>query len=193
MDYCWSRRNILLTQNPKKYAGHITLKRRYSVTVKTFLSFQCFVTSSTMRSDILNYKFRTISTKNPTFMARSVRIPVSNTKCWTCDSIKGPFPVVSAFLNRLLTQIWSLLSPNPDLVCWLATPQNTEWMIYQFLESWRINDLCLCSFLYPNCIYVTASGTFPATSASLLSLLLSVPSPLEVAPVKCNLKLHWKS
>lgn len=107
----------------------------------------------------------------------NVCIPVSSSKCWTCDSIKGPFPLVSAFLNYLLTQIWSLLNPNLDLVSWLATPQNAEWVIYQFLEWWETKwfmaHLSLSFFFYPNLIYVTASV------AVLISLLVSSAFPFR--------------
>lgn len=111
----------------------------------------------------------------------NVCIPVSSSKCWTCDSIKGPFPLVSAFLNYLLTQIWSLLNPNPDLVSWLATPQNAEWVIYQFLEWWETKwfmaHLSL-SFFFTQILFM--SLLLLLSWSPCLSLLLS---PSEVISV----------
>lgn len=102
--------------------------------------------------------FSTNFSYTPQFMARQFVSPTfPNSKCWICDSIKGPFPVVSAFLNHSLTQIWSPLNPNPDLVSWLAAPHNSEWVIYQFLEWWETKLFMaqlffFLFFLYPNLI-----------------------------------------
>lgn len=88
----------------------------------------------------------------PSSWQSAVCIPLSNSKCWTCDSIRASFPVVSALLNHLLTQIWSQLDSTADLESWPVTPQNTEGMIYHFalwqeIEWFIITDSFTVFFL----------------------------------------------
>lgn len=120
--------------------------------------------------------------------------PFPNVKCWSCDSIEGSFPVVSAFFNHSLTQIWSLLNPNPDLASWLAAAQTAEWMVQ--ISSWSggklesfMAQLFFFFFFHPNLISVTAFVIVTADVSIFLSLSLSVS--LVVMPMSCNSELDW--
>lgn len=146
--------------------------------------------------------FSTNSSYTPQFMARQFVSPTfPNSKCWICDSIKGPFPVVSAFLNHSLTQIWSPLNSNPDLVSWRAAPQNSEWVIYQFLEWWETKWFMAQPFFFLSffCTQILFMSLLSSPFLTLISCLFCFLSVLcfwlwgVTQSLTVNLNVCWSS